>query len=104
MTALAGWAAAIVFLKASVVILLTLVATLLLRSSSAAMRNACWTALGIGLVILPAFSALTPRISVEVPAASVVDEWITGQSVTGANDGRDDATLGAASGEARLWQ
>jgi len=67
-----GSLASVVFVKGSLLILLAVLATTLLRSFSAATRSACWTALGIALLVLPLVSALVPRVAVGIPAAAVL--------------------------------
>jgi beta-lactamase regulating signal transducer with metallopeptidase domain len=65
----------LIAVKASILIVLAIVATRILRSRSAATRSACWTALGVALVALPAVMAVIPRVDVTLPGTRRVSEW-----------------------------
>lgn len=62
----------LLFIKASLLILIALGVTLALRSASAAVRSACWTAAAAVLLALPVAARYAPRVSVEVPVTREV--------------------------------
>lgn len=70
----------LIAVKASILFVLAIAASHALRSRSAATRSACWTALGVALVALPAVAAVMPRVDVRLLGVARVSEWLEEQS------------------------
>jgi beta-lactamase regulating signal transducer with metallopeptidase domain len=90
----------LLFIKASLVILVGLCATFALRTASAALRSACWTAVAMVLFALPVATRYAPKILVDVPTA-LADDPVAVSTPAGATETRQ-AALARESGVAKL--
>lgn len=62
-------------LKGTVLLLVALAGSLLLRRASASLRHQIWTLAFAGLLVLPALGAVLPEWRISLPGIAALGEW-----------------------------